>query len=354
MTRPRSRVYAALFTLLAVALSACAAGGGSGAPARNADGSLDLSDVTLRVGPFQEQTIEAAERSGLFADTPYTIDWSVSVAAGPAMESLNADAIDLVWGLSSTAPEKAQADAATAWTDEDVRFKTVALLEPAFADEYPPAVVAVKKDLPGVNSIADLRGTRVGFNSGGNNHAAFLLALDSAGLSPDDVQGVDVPYKDRPQLLRTGSLDADVNSADGLAAAISDGARVISTSKQFGYPGTTALTARKAVLDDPATAAALEDLVGRITRFHAWWNADLDRSAKLVADFSKIDEKTALTRAKLAGVRVVPVTPQAVAAEQKVIDRLHGVGFTKNQVDIGLVFDDRYNAAIERAARSAK
>lgn len=353
MTRPRPHVLAALLALLALALPACSAGAPA-EPARTPDGRLDLSGVTLRVGPFQELTIKGAERSGLFADVPYTIDWSVQVAAGPAMEALNADAVDLVWGLSSTAPEKAQGDAATEWTAENVRFKTVALLEPSHTDEFPPAVVVAGKDHPEITGLADLRGKRVGFNSGGNNHAAFLLALDTAGLAPADVQGVDVPYKDRPQLLRTGSLDVDVNSADLLTSAVAEGARVIATSKDFGYPGTTALVTRTAVLEDPAKSAALEDLVGRITAYHAWWDAHLDEATKLVADFAKIDEASALTRAKLVGSRVVPVSPAAVAAEQTVLDRLHGVGFTKKQVDIGVVFDDRYSAAIERSAAEAR
>jgi sulfonate transport system substrate-binding protein len=305
--------------------------------------------VTLRVGPFQEYTIKAIEQSGVLKDLPYKIDWSVQTAAGPAMEALNADAVDVAWGLSSTAPEKAQGDAATAWTADSIRFKTVALLVPVDAEKLPRSIVVAGKGVD-VKDLAALKGHSVGFNTGGNNHAAFLLALKKGGLTKDDVEGVDLPYKDRPQALRSGDLDVDVNSYEVLATAISEGGKIIATGADIGYPSWTAVVTRTAVLEDQAKSRALEDFVRRISAFQQWQIGHVDELGQLISSFLGISKEDGLLRAKLSLVKATPPDAAAVASEQKVLKDLHGAGFTKNDVDISILFDNRYEAAIKAGA----
>lgn len=61
---------------------------------------------------------------------------------------------------------------------------------------------------PGINSVADLKGKKIGAELGFVAHLLALTALESAGLSADDVEWVNVPTNETPQVLATGAVDA--------------------------------------------------------------------------------------------------------------------------------------------------
>lgn len=63
---------------------------------------------------------------------------------------------------------------------------------------------------PGIGSVADLEGKTVGVEIGFVGHLLLLNALESAGLSEDDVTLVNVPTNETPQVLASGDVDAIV------------------------------------------------------------------------------------------------------------------------------------------------
>ena len=361
MTIPSTRLrrFAALTfltPLIALSVVACSSSGASdsAAPAGTSPaGGPDLSGVTLNVGSFYEYQIEGIKKSGILDDAPYNIEWSVQTAAGPAVEALNAEAVDVVWGLSSTAAEKVAGDASPELTPDTVNFKNIALLYPDNQEELPRTVVLAGKDATDVNSLADLKGHSVGFNSGGNNHAAYLLALHAGGLTAADIEPVDVPYKDRPQILRTGDLDVDVNGYEVSVTAESEGARVIATGKDIGYPNATAIVARTAIIEDPTTSAAVEDLLGRIVAYGAWWKDNIEENGKFLAEFISISEADGLLRARLNSTIVIPVDDESIAAEQEIFDKVQPLGFAKHGADLELVHDTTYADAVKAANAEA-
>lgn len=75
---------------------------------------------------------------------------------------------------------------------------------------------------PGVDSIADLAGKKVGVEVGFVCHLLLLKALETAGISEDAVELVNVPTNDTPQALASGDLGAigawQPNSGQALAA----------------------------------------------------------------------------------------------------------------------------------------
>lgn len=62
----------------------------------------------------------------------------------------------------------------------------------------------------GINSVADLRGQRVGVESGSISHFVLLRALAQAGLQPDDVEMTHVGVSEAIDALDRGTVDAAV------------------------------------------------------------------------------------------------------------------------------------------------
>jgi len=74
---------------------------------------------------------------------------------------------------------------------------------------------------PGIQSIADLKGKKVGVEIGFVGHLLLLNALKEAGMTEDDVELLNVPTNETPQVLASGDVSAIVawqpNSGQALA-----------------------------------------------------------------------------------------------------------------------------------------
>lgn len=86
---------------------------------------------------------------------------------------------------------------------------------------------------PGIASMKELKGKKVGVEVGFVSHLMLLNALQAAGLSETDVTLVNVPTNETPQVLASGDVDAIVawqpNSGQALAQV--PGSTAIATSK---------------------------------------------------------------------------------------------------------------------------
>jgi NitT/TauT family transport system substrate-binding protein len=85
---------------------------------------------------------------------------------------------------------------------------------------------------PGIKSVAELKGKKIGVELGFVSHLLLLQALQSAGLKESDVTLVNTPTDQTPQALGGGAVDAIVawqpNSGQALKAL--PGSRAIYTS----------------------------------------------------------------------------------------------------------------------------
>ena len=61
---------------------------------------------------------------------------------------------------------------------------------------------------PGIESISDLKGQRVGVEVGFVGHLLLLTALEAHGMTENDVTLVNIPTNELPQALAAGSVDA--------------------------------------------------------------------------------------------------------------------------------------------------
>jgi sulfonate transport system substrate-binding protein len=90
--------------LAAAVVTACASAESAGDPGVGADGSIDLTKVTLRVGDQKGTAAQALLQSaGQLKNVPYKITWSQYTSGPPMLEAVNAGAVD-VGGVGNAPP----------------------------------------------------------------------------------------------------------------------------------------------------------------------------------------------------------------------------------------------------------
>jgi NitT/TauT family transport system substrate-binding protein len=86
---------------------------------------------------------------------------------------------------------------------------------------------------PGINSMKELKGKKVGLEEGFVPHLIFLTGLEKAGMKADDVTIVNTPTNETPQVLASKAVDAisawQPNSGQALKAV--PGSKPVFTSK---------------------------------------------------------------------------------------------------------------------------
>lgn len=84
----------------------------------------------------------------------------------------------------------------------------------------------------GINSVKDLKGKKIGVEESFVGHLLLQTALEKAGLTEDDVEIVNTPTNETPQVLKSGAVSAvcawQPNSGQALKAV--DGSKAIFTS----------------------------------------------------------------------------------------------------------------------------
>lgn len=85
---------------------------------------------------------------------------------------------------------------------------------------------------PGISSVAELKGKKVGVEIGFVSHLLLLNALEDNGLTEADVELVNVPTNETPQVLASGDVDAIVawQPSSGQALSLVPGSTAIYTS----------------------------------------------------------------------------------------------------------------------------
>ncbi|WP_067484592.1 ABC transporter substrate-binding protein [Actinomadura hibisca] len=328
--RTRLRALAAALALTATAALAAACGGGeTGNAAIGADGKIDLSKVTLRVGDQKggQQALLAA--AGELAGTPYKVEFKQFTSGPPMLEAINAGAVD--FGAVGNAPPVFAAAAGS-------KLKIVSAADIGLTGQ----AILVAKDAP-IRTPAELKGKRVAVAKGSSSHYHLLTVLKKAGLGFKDIQPQYLAPPDALAALSTGKLDAwaiwDPYTAQGEAQA---GGRLLvdGTGYTNGYQ---VIVAGQKTLDDRAKEAALRDYLTRQRRALVWSAAHVDGWAKVWAKDTGLPLPIAETAAKRRAAKLIKVDDALVTAEQALADAFHAEKLIPVKVTMADHVDRRFN-----------
>ncbi|MEV4354093.1 ABC transporter substrate-binding protein [Nonomuraea sp. NPDC049625] len=311
---------------IALTLSACGGGGGgsqTGTSSTSAAGGLEKTQLLVGVVPVPSSApLFIAEKRGFFKEEGLTVKTEIIQAPQAVMPKILNGSMDAF--LTSYVSLMAINDSGAA------KLKLF-----QHSQEAAPNIagVVVAKGSP-VKTPADLKGKTIAVNVLKALGQTLTNAhLQEAGLKPEDVKYVQVPFADQISALGSGKVDAAWLVEPFLTAAKKSGAtQIIDTTDGVtaGVPIDGWGVTEDWLAKNPKTAAAFHRALAKAQQI-----AGSDRKAidEVVPTYTQIpaDAAAAMTLGKFS-------MEADKAGVQKLADLLHGYGYLKSKVDVAQLF----------------
>lgn len=201
-----------------------------------------------------------------------------------------------------------------------------------------------------IRSLADLKGKKVGYVRATTAQYFLIQMLASVGLGWKDIEPISLNVSDGTAAFSRGSLDAWAIYGFPIQRALAnDGARILQTALGF-LSGNYIVTAHVDALKDPGLSQAIGEYLVSCKQAFAWQAQNWDRWSEVLA--KEIDVPLPYVQEQVKGrsapTTLLPVSENAIQSQQKVADVFFKAGLVPKQVDVRPLWDDRFNATIER------
>jgi sulfonate transport system substrate-binding protein len=247
-----------------------------------------------------------------------TITWSVFTAGPPLLEALNAGAIDIGF-TGDTPPIFAQAAG------------TPLVYVGVISGSGAGSAVVVPGDSP-LQSVADLKGKKVGFTQASSSHLLTVRALEQAGLTYADIEPIFLPPAEARAAFESGSIDAWTIWDPFRAAAIEElGARALVEGQDVAQSNGFIEASSSFVEQYPD---AVRVLVAQAQQWQAWIYENEDEYAGILAAETGLEVSVikASLRAERQDYRWID--DEAIASQQEVADIFYELGLIPEPLDI--------------------
>lgn len=219
--------------------------------------------------------------------------------------------------------------------NEALRISLSGVCRRSRSDAYGTAVL-VRPDSPW-KTAADLKGRSVATNRGSIGHLVTLKALESAGLTVDDVQLRFIPPADAKLALTQGAVDAWATWEPYTALAETGGhARVLVNGRGL-WSGLSFLAATDDAL--VAKRAALHDFRGRVARAQVWSYRNARAFGQSLARIIGIPAEAAQLQFERRATRWQPVDEAVLAEQQRTADFYWKAGLIRQRLDVRATLD---------------
>jgi sulfonate transport system substrate-binding protein len=338
-TRRLGATTASLTLALATAAAVWAPTANAAArPAGGASKSVDLSQVTLRVGDQAGTGAESLlKAAGLLSRLPFKVSWSDFPSGPPMLQAMGAGAID-VGGVGDAPPVFAAAGGAN-----------IAIVG-ATANGPNSAALVVPKGSP-IKSISQLRGKTIAVAQGSSADYHLLTVLNKAGLT---VHQVTLDYLQPAEGL--AALESDkVDAWDVWTPYIEEvvdehGARVLVNGNGFGSKYSFVVASR-AALDNPAKAAAVSAYLTELDKAYLWEKAHTSAWASNWAQGTGLALGIMDQAARDESITPVPITSAVLTAEQGLVNAFYGAGLIPKEFNFVDYSYEGFNADVAKASR---
>lgn len=276
----------------------------------------------LRVGYQRSGTLLVAKQQRILEKrlTPLGVDvkWVEFSFGPPLLEALNVGSID--YGTTGDAPP-IFAQAAKA------KLLYVAAAEAAGAGSailVPPG--------SSLQTLADLRGKRVGFARASSAHNLTIAALEKAGIAWSEITPVQLPPADARAAFEKGALDAwtiwDPYFAVAEKAA---GVRILASARGIARQNSYMLANSDYTKRNPEIVAAVNEELAKVA---LWSEAHREELAQIFAEATGIDLESWQRAVKRTEYAITPVSDAIVEEQQRVADRFQRLGLIPGKIAV--------------------
>jgi sulfonate transport system substrate-binding protein len=170
--------------------------------------------------------------------------------------------------------------------------------------------LVVAKNSP-INSVADLKGKKIAVTKGTDPYFFLLQSLGTAGLSPSDIEIVNLQHADGKTALERGDVDAWSGLDPFMAETIQQqGSRIIYRNPDFNSGGT--LNAREDFIT--AHPDFVQLVVNTYEEARKWAKTHPDELAALLASQAKVALSVAQEELQRTALDIEPVPGDSLHA----------------------------------------
>jgi sulfonate transport system substrate-binding protein len=260
------------------------------------------------------------------------VEWSEFPSAQALLEALGAGAVDA--GAVGDAPF------IFAYAAGD-KIKAV---EASRASGGGSATALLVKAGSPIRTAADLRGKRIATGRGSIGHYLLLRVLESAGLTPKDVNIVFLNPGDAKAAFDSGAVDAwsTWGSYVGLAQ-LHDHTRIVADGR-----GLLTGIAFEAATDSAIAAkhAQIDDFIGRLAKAARWEHDHRPQYAAVLAKETGLPADVALYTVSQYALNPTPIDASILAEERQTLDHFVRGGVIAVAPNIDGAFDSSFNDAV--------
>jgi len=261
----------------------------------------------------QQQIIEKS-----LAPKGTTVKWVEFTAGPPLVEALNVGAIDVGW-VGDAPPIFGQSAGANI------------VYAAALPSNGEGEAVFVKPDSP-IQTLADLKGKKVGVGKGTSAHNLLVAALEKAGLGFDEITPVYLSPADAAAAFANDNIDAwTVWDPFFAIAETRYQPRVLARSSEILNVNTYFLANKAFSVAHPdvisSTIASLEDAA-------KWADGNRDKVAAALHEVTGVPLEAQTLAANRSKFGIFPIDDKIIANQQATADRFFKLGLIPNAIKI--------------------
>jgi sulfonate transport system substrate-binding protein len=272
-----------------------AAGIGAVSACGSSTGTTATKDIHLDYAYYNPLSLVVRDQH-LLENRGYNVTWVLSAGSNKANEGLRSSALD----LGSTAGSAALVARANG--------TPIKIVDVYSKPEWTALVVGKNST---INTVAELKGKKIAVTKGTDPYFFLLQSLATAGLSPADVEIINLQHADGKTALERGDVDAWSGLDPFMAQTVQQqGSRLLYRNPDFNSYGV--LNAREDFI--AAHPDAVQSVVNSYEEARKWAKAHPDELAALLASQAKVPLSVAqeeLQRTALS-IPAAPGDPQRV------------------------------------------
>lgn len=279
---------------------------------------------TISIGYQKGNTLHILKESGILDEAAkekgLTVNWELFTHGNTLMEGIYAGAIQ--FGHAADGPGIfAQAS--------NKPFYYVGADNP-----NPEGVGIVVLKNSGIKKVEDLKGKKVGALKGGNHHYSTVLALESVGLTADDVEWV-YP-EDAAQgraLFETGQIDALASYDPFFASAELETDSITLVNGDIdGYPNRTFYFATESFVEQQPEL--VEFILEKIDESDQWANENREEVVVIMSEALGIKEEVIGKQINRRTFGATKITDEIITTQQKQADKYFELGLIPVEVNV--------------------
>ncbi|MGV3487226.1 MAG: sulfonate ABC transporter substrate-binding protein [Tuberibacillus sp.] len=317
-----NRIFERLIPLMALCALLAVSAFLYGCAAKTEGASSNGSSKVIRIG-YQKNDpfMILKERGNLekrLKPLGITVQWN-EFQDGPAMlEALNAGSID-VGRTGNSPPIFAIASGSNLVYIASGKSK------------YEGSGILIKDDST-IQTLADLKGKKVGFSKGSSSHYLIIKALQKAGLKYSDITPAFLKPGDARVAFEKGDIDAwvvwdpftaDAENAIGCHLLVNG--KGITTDRDFFVANPNYAKKNKKLL---------KMVMEEVQNSSDWTNENQEEAAKMIASIIKIDESSMLKAIKRREYGVDPLTADIMNEEQDIANLFYELKITPKKINV--------------------